>query len=63
MSVKQILLAGAPIERGFRYGRECRDEILISLASYRRLFQKERNITWEQAQEIACCFLPFIQGK
>ena len=63
MSFKQILLEGAPYDRGLRYGRECRGEILISLASYRRLFQKERNITWEQAQEIACRFLPFIEGK
>ena len=63
MSVKQILLAGAPYERGFAYGRECRDEIKISLDSYSRLFMREKKVTWEQARGIAGRFLPYIEGK
>ncbi len=63
MSVKQIVLRGAPYERGLSYGRACRDEILISLDSYRRLFRKERNVTWEQARAIAGRFLPYIEGR
>ncbi|MBO4873310.1 MAG: hypothetical protein J5496_07835 [Lachnospiraceae bacterium] len=63
MSVKQILLAGDPYERGLQYGRECRDEIRISLASYRRLFLKERGLDWETSQRAASRFLPFISGR
>ncbi len=63
MSVRQILLAGPPYERGLQYGRECRDQILISLDSYRRLFMKEKQLTWEQSQAAACRFLPYIEGK
>ncbi len=63
MSVKQIRLVGTPYERGFYYGRECRDEIKISLDSYRRLFMKEKGFTWEQARKIAGRFLPCIRGR
>lgn len=63
MAFKQIVLAGAPYERGLQYGRECREEIRISLDSYRRLFLAERGLTWEQSLEIARSFLPSIEGR
>ncbi len=63
MAVKQILLKGTPFERGFHYGRVCREEIRVSIESYKRLFKRENGFSWEESLNIACRFLPFIKGK
>ncbi len=63
MSVKQIVLTGSAYEKGLCYGRECRNEITAGLENYRRLFLKEKRMTWETAREAARRFLPFLTGQ
>ena len=63
MPVKQIVLTGSAYEKGLHYGRECRDEITAGLANYRRLFLKEKRMTWETARDAAHGLLPYLTGK
>lgn len=59
---KELLLSGAPYERGVTYGAACRDEIRHSIKSYSQLFAERRGISWQQARALALSFVDVIRS-
>ena len=62
MMFKEITLTGTPYERGLQYGQACKEEIALSVRSYRELFALRKNLTWEQAQKLSRRYLPAIEA-
>lgn len=60
-SVKEIILSGTPYEMGYKYGREAKDEIALSIHSYSTLFTCQKKISWKKAQEICSRYVPAIE--
>ena len=53
MKFKEIIIRGTAYERGLTYGQMCRDEIAVSIESYRRLFEDMKGIKWEDARKVS----------
>ncbi|MGF6391286.1 C45 family autoproteolytic acyltransferase/hydolase [Pseudomonas plecoglossicida] len=51
--MKNIKLAGSDYNIGFQHGRACREEIFISLTTYKGMFEALAGLQWEDVQEIA----------
>lgn len=56
----RVRIAGAPFERGCRYGREARDRIRASLAAYAEVFGAYAGWEWRRATKEARRFGPAI---
>jgi len=61
MMFQEITLTGTPYERGLQYGTACREQIALSVRSYRDLFLLRKNMTWEQARDLSRGYLPAIR--
>lgn len=61
MRFKEIKLRGTPYERGLTYGQLCRDEIRISINSYRVLFEGMKGISWKDARDVSEYYLSLIR--
>ena len=61
MMFQEVTLTGTPYERGLQYGTACREQIALSVRSYRDLFMLRKKMTWEQAQRLSLGYLPAIR--
>ena len=61
MMFKEVTLTGTPYERGMQYGTACKEEIALSMRSYEALFQRRRNMSWQQARVLSRQYLPSIR--
>ncbi|MBR4955774.1 MAG: hypothetical protein IKY46_07675 [Clostridia bacterium] len=61
MKFKEIKVSGTPYERGFTYGKLCKDEIGISIKVYQMLFDGLKNLAWEDARRISEKYLDFTR--
>ena len=63
--VPEIVLAGAPYDRGLAHGSACRAQVMRSLDTYRARFaRKWRNpFSWEDARAAARAFAPALAGE
>jgi isopenicillin-N N-acyltransferase-like protein len=61
MLFPQIILSGAPYERGRHYGTQAVPQIRRSIASYALLFAYECGFDWQAAQEQARAYLPVLE--
>lgn len=59
---KELVLSGTPFERGVTYGAACYNEIRHSIQSYRRIFEENRGISWQQARKLALSFVDVIRS-
>jgi isopenicillin-N N-acyltransferase-like protein len=48
-AIRRVVMRGGPFERGQQYGRQARDLILESIASYRELFFHRQKLSWAEA--------------
>lgn len=51
--IKVLSLSGSAYEIGKQHGKWAKEEVAYSLDSYEKLFWYERNLSWEQAVELA----------
>ncbi len=61
MSFKEITVRGTAYERGKIYGQLCKDEICVSIRSYKILFDGFKGISWEEARKISEYYLSLIR--
>ncbi len=56
-----ITVSGDAATCGFEYGEKCRELIHLSLESYKKAFQEDLKIGWEEALNLGKKFLPAIE--
>jgi len=61
MKFKEITVSGTPYQRGTIYGQLCKDEIGVSISSYKILFEGMKGISWEEARKISEYYLSVIR--
>ena len=61
MKFKEITVRGTPYERGFTYGKLCREEVALSMKAYAVLYEGTKGISWEEARKISENYLPLIR--
>ncbi len=59
---KKITASGTPYEIGLTHGREAKEQIDVSIATYKDMFQVYAKVDWDQAQKEAEKYIPFIEA-
>ncbi|WP_025692376.1 C45 family autoproteolytic acyltransferase/hydolase [Paenibacillus zanthoxyli] len=60
--MKKLVLQGTPREIGVQHGQQGKEEVLLSLELYERLFYEQARISWADARQTAKLFLPAIES-
>ncbi|MGQ9533155.1 MAG: C45 family autoproteolytic acyltransferase/hydrolase [Desulfotomaculales bacterium] len=45
----EVTIEGPAYERGYQYGRKCRDRIMVSVETYRRMMASYAGLSWDEA--------------
>ncbi len=63
MKTLELSLKGTPYEKGFTHGSAARAQVLRSLETYKTRYQRQRQLSWEDAKRIARRFENALQGE
>lgn len=61
--MKHLKLEGTAYNIGLQHGTQARKEVHYSLDSYERLFHHEKNISWDEAREIAKTHIHYLESN
>jgi isopenicillin-N N-acyltransferase-like protein len=62
VTVPEVVLSGAPYEKGLAHGRAMRAGVLRSIDTYRAMFLRRKGLAWDDARALARGFVPALEG-
>lgn len=61
--MKCITMDGTPYQNGLKYGKECYDEIRVSIDTYTKRYLNSKQLKWENAKQLSKCFEAHIRQQ